>query len=180
MGVIIIPVIAAILPVRYALACGIAAGMLSCLLNLGLATVFSFYAIAIITIPMVFGSFAWRHRLGPLVPILFLTCQGLFYLFYYLFEATPLWLTHYVTAIVFAGLYAITNYRGLKLPALVLSTTMCENAMMNIGSILILSLPADLWSIITPVSVLERAIATVGAMLIIWGIRHFASRYISI
>jgi len=49
---------------------------------------------------------------------------------------------------------------------------MCGNAMLNIGSMFILALPAELWGVIFPASFLERAIASIGAYFLIQGIKR--------
>jgi len=48
-----------------------------------------------------------------------------------------------------------------------LGTTMCELVTLNIGSVSLLHLPAELWTVITPLMFLERTIAVVGGSSIL-------------
>lgn len=173
-GVVMIPVIAVMLTPLYALMAGIICGLGISVFSIGLATVFPGYCILITTIAVLIGSIAFHYRFASWLPAVFLIAQGGFYVMYYNGAATPLWLTHYIIGI--ACSIAAFAYWKLK-PGLVFSTAMLENAMMNIGSLVILNLPAELWIIIAPVSIAERIIATVGALLILGGLYKFAPNY---
>lgn len=175
-GVVFIPIMAFLLKPRYALMASIIAGLGISFFGIGLASVFPGYCILIVVVATTLGSLAFHERLFAWFPAAFLLVEGIGYLLFYNFEATPFWLIHYSVGIVLSILATLSTLRIWKF-GLIFSIAMCENAMMNIGSMLILGLPAFLWTIITPASIMERTIASIGAILIIGGLRKFAPGY---
>jgi hypothetical protein len=126
---------------------------------------------------MFLGSLAFHDRKWAWTPAAFLVLELCYYIFTYKGQATLLWGVHYSIGIILGLVYFFTGkYKELT----VFTTTMCENAMLNIGSIAILSLPASLWIIITPASILERTIAAAVSYVIILGVKralpHFFGR----
>ena len=158
-----LPVIAKRLPPKYAALAGFIGGLVTSAFMIGVAAVMSFYAFAIVFLTAVIGSLAFHERKLAWLPAAWLIVEGLIYLAYYQGAATPLWLTHYCIGVVLSLFYAVT---GKFQQGLFFSVAMVENAWLNLGSLLILNLPAELWIIIFPVSFVERVIAGVGSFLI--------------
>ena len=92
---------------------------------------------------------------------------------------TLLWIVPYAVAIL-AGIGAMVVYNFKKQSGTLFKTswlvitgfcifftTTIENATMNLGSVFILKLPGELWTVITPVSILERTIVLVLGFVIL-------------
>lgn len=169
-NVIIIPVIAYLLDPQWALLSGFLGGLIITMLRIGLSTVFSAYAIIIPAGAAFLGSFGFRRF--KVIPILFLLAEGFFYIASYRGQSTMLWLVHYAVACMIFITGMITRKSRIETVGAIAVTAMCENALMNIGSIVILQLPWFLWDIIAPISWLERLIATFFASILIAGIKQ--------
>ena len=139
--------------------------------------VYGIFSFAMPLVAGLLGSLAFHYRWGAVPGIIFLGICGYLYAAYS--GGTLLWLVPYAVAI-FAGFGAIILYNlrthttaWSKTSWFVLTgfciflTTTIENATMNLGSIFILHLPADLWTVITPVSLMERTIAWLLAFAIL-------------
>jgi hypothetical protein len=169
LSIIFVPVMAYYLQPRKALMSAAIGGLGSIFINPGGAAVFGVFAILTPAISVTLGSLGYVNRKYSLIPIGFLVLEFVFYVVWYGGEAPYLWGTHYLIAVVLAGIYFITNKNNLLLiPAI----AMCENAMLNIYSLTIAGLPADLWGFILVPSMIERTIATIGAVLIIQGLNR--------
>lgn len=158
-----LPILAKRLPPRHAALAGFASGLVIVALSTGVAAVVGAYAFVIVFLTAVIGSIAFHYRRFAWLPAAWLITEGAVYMIYYHGEATPLWLTHYAIGIVLSLAYTIT---GKFQQGLHFSVAMVENAWLNLGSIFILNLPAELWIIIFPVSFIERVIAGVGSYII--------------
>jgi hypothetical protein len=165
LSVIIAPVIAYFLKPHYAFVAGLIGGLLISVFMIGYGQILPGYAVLIVLLPITLGSIAMHYKSLRWLPALWLVFQACDYLFAYQFQATPIWLTHYIIGILIS--LAATAIPKLHSVWLVFPITMVENSMLNIGSIHILGLPADLWIIIFPVSLVERIIAAVGAAVVI-------------
>ena len=118
---------------------------------------------------MTIGSLGFVERKYSIIPIVFLIIDFLFYILWYSGKAPLLWGTHYLIAVLLAGYYFVSNKNNfLLIPAI----AMCENAVLNIYSLTIAGLPAELWNFILIPSMIERTIATLGALLIIQGLNR--------
>ena len=131
--------------------------------------VYGVFSFAMPLVAGLLGSLAFHYRWGAVSGIIFLAACGYLYAAYS--GGTLLWLVPYAAAIA-AGVVAVLLYfhKGKSgiwsktswyviTGCCVYLTTMIENATMNLGSVFILKLPGDLWTVITPVSALERVIA---------------------
>jgi len=167
-GVTILPVIAALLTPLYALIAGIIGGIGISLFGIGLATVFPGFCIYITASTTLLGSIAFHYRKYAWIPAAYIFGQGIMYILWYNFQATGLWLIHYTIGVMIAVIYCVTE-RGKV--ALTFTTAICENVGMNIGSLVLLNLPAVLWTFIAPVSIMERVIAGVVSAIILKGIQ---------
>lgn len=180
----LLPVMALLLDPAYAFGSGLLGATVGMMFGMGYPTIMPIWGLLIPAIAAGVGSYAFRKRneLGVVVLIL----EGLLYLRFYNFQASGLFLVHYVVAILL-GTWAVFGafnafrwnhfYRRLTAVAL---TAMVENAMLNVGSILILALPAELWVAIAPVSIMERVIILVVSMVIIEVLRKSGINYIKI
>lgn len=169
-SVIMVPVVAALLRPRYAVITGLIGGIGINIFVQGYAMVMPWYSILIPMVAMVLGSIAFHSKTYSWAPGAFLALEGALYLVAYEYKATPLFLTHYIIGILASLYYFLT---GKFKAGLIFSTAMCDNAMLNIGSIMILGLPAELWIVIFPVSFAERIVATVGGYLLLKAIQRF-------
>lgn len=164
LSIIFVPVMAYYLSPKEALISASIGGLGSIFLNPGGAAIFGIFAILTPAVSVTLGSTGFMGRKHTLIPIGFLVLEFVFYVVWYGGKATYLWGTHYLIAILLAGYYFVTNKnKMLLIPAI----AMCENAVLNIYSLTIAGLPAELWSFIVFPSMLERTIATIGAILII-------------
>jgi hypothetical protein len=169
LSIIFVPVMAYYLQPREALMSAAIGGLGSIFINPGGAAVFGVFAILTPAISVTLGSLGYVNRKYTLIPIGFLVLEFVFYVIWYGGKAPYLWGTHYLIAVILAGIYFFTNKNNLLLiPAI----AMCENAMLNIYSLTIAGLPADLWGFILVPSMIERTIATIGAVLIIQGLNR--------
>jgi len=167
-GCFLIPVIAMLLPPVYAGMSGLLGGIITSVLAMGYGQVMPVYGWFIPSTAAFFGSFAFRKR--PYIPMGVLILEGLLYLYHYQFKATPMFLAHYVVAIVLGMLAILMDDVVVTMVSSIALTTMVENAMLNVGSMFVLHLPAELWVVIAPTSFMERAIILVVSYLIIMGL----------
>jgi len=108
-SVVLVPVIAALLSPRYAIMAGLIGGLGINVFMTGYAMVMPWYSILIPAVAVGLGSYAFHESSKALYPAAFLALEGLVYLFYYGFKATPLFLTHYVIGII---LHCTTGIQG--------------------------------------------------------------------
>lgn len=167
LSVVMVPVIAAILTPVYALFAGLIGGLGINIFVTGYAMVMPAYSAFIPAVAILLGSLAMHDRKYSWAIVAFLILEGAYYIFAYKFTATPVWLTHYIIAIILGLYYMFTNKFKM---GIIYTTALAENAMLNIGSIFLLRLPATLWPIIFPASFIERIIAAVGAIVVIKGL----------
>jgi hypothetical protein len=165
LSVVIAPVIAYFLKPHYAFVAGLIGGLLINAFMIGYGQILPGYSILIVLIPITLGSIAMHYKKLRWLPALWLIFQAYDYLLAYQFQATPIWLTHYIIGILIS--LTATALPKLHSIWLVFPITMVENSMLNIGSIHILNLPAFLWTVIFPVSFTERIIAAIGAAAVI-------------
>lgn len=164
LSIVFVPVMAYYLSPKEALLSASIGGLGSIFFNPGGVAIFGIFAILIPAVSVTLGSIGFMGRKYVLIPIGFLVLEFVFYVIWYSGRATFLWGTHYLIAILLAGYYfAVHKYNMLLIPAI----AMCENAVLNIYSLTIAGLPADLWNFIVFPSMLERTIATIGAIFII-------------
>ncbi len=169
LSIVFVPVMAFYLSPKEALISASIGGLGSIIFNPGGAAIFGIFAILTPAISVTLGSIGFMGRKYALIPIVFLVLEFAFYIIWYSGRATFLWGTHYLIAILLAGYYFTVNKRNMLLiPAI----AMCENAVLNIYSLTIAGLPADLWNFIVFPSMLERTIASIGAILIIQGLNR--------
>jgi len=168
-GVILLPVISALLYPVYATIAGLIGGLGISFVNVGLATVFPGFCIVITTVTALIGSLAFHYRRLSFIPAIWLIAQACDYLFSYNFQATPFWLVHYIIAMILVSFYAIS--KRFKVPILCFATAMVEQSLMNTGSIHLLGLPAPLWILILPFSLFERTFATIASTIILYALK---------
>jgi hypothetical protein len=134
---------------------------------MGPGSVMGPYALLIPGVAAGLGSLAFHatNKFLRAVPAIALFLEYTFYMIMYNGQATPFWGIHYMAAIVL--FFASWYYKPLEQLGPIALTTMLENSMMNIGSIVLLSLPAPLWIVILPASLMERTLATIGSFIVI-------------
>ncbi len=123
------------------------------------------------------GSLSFNYRWGAIPGIAFLGAAG--YLYAVFSGGTLLWLVAYGVAIA-AGIVATIIYVPKEQNTVwtkaswyivtgccIYLTTIIENATMNLGSIFYLNLTGPVWTLITPVSAVERTIVLIVAFTIL-------------
>ena len=169
LSIVFVPVMSYYLSPKEALISASIGGLGSIFLNPGGAAIYGIFAIITPAISVTLGSLGFMGRKYSLIPTGFLVLEFIFYVIWYDGRATFLWGTHYLIAILIAGYYISTNKNNMLL---IPSIAMCENAVLNIYSLTMVGLPADLWNFILVPSMLERTIATIGAIIIIQGLNR--------
>ncbi len=166
LGIILLPVITRLVRPRESLIVAVAAPLGLFALQLSIIPVFGFYGLLIPASAIVFGSLGFYR--SYLIPAAYIAFGAVWYVEFS--NGTPLWLVPYLLAIALAVANQIRPFaRGGKIEVVVFSllTTMCELVAMNLGSISILQLPGNLWTIIAPFMFLERAVAVIGATTVL-------------
>lgn len=166
LSIVIVPVIARILKPKAALICGLVGAVAVYALQIATAPIFGPLSLLIPTSGILLGSMAFHHRIGPIVPWVYVLFGTIFYVAFS--GGGYLWLAPYVLAL--ASLPLLLNRRRASLPLLCLYSTICELVTMNIASISFLRLPGPLWTVIAPFMFFERTVATLGSFLVIAGI----------
>lgn len=162
LGIILLPVVTRLVPPRESLVVAAAAPLGLFAFQLSVIPVFGFYGIFIPASAIVIGSLGFYK--SCLIPAGYIAFGAAWYVAFS--NGTMYWLIPYFLAVALAVTNQIHPFvRGSKVEVLVFSflVTMCELVTMNIGSISILQLPGNLWTIITPFMFLERTVAVVGA-----------------
>jgi len=165
-GIILLPVLARLLKPKDSIVMALLASLGLLVFQLSVVPVFGFYGLLIPSSAIVIGSLGtYRSYLYPLSYILLGAA------WYILFSGgTPAWLVPYLITMVLLAVVQSRRMRVSKSTELVthsLGTTMCELVTLNIGSVSLLHLPAELWTVITPFMFLERTIAAVGGSSIL-------------
>jgi len=168
-AVIMIPLMAWILSPKWAFVSGLAGGAVGVALMMGPGTIMGPYAVLIPAVAAGLGSIAFHSENAlALLPPAVLIGELFFYLWFYKGQATSLWGIHYIVATT-VFLLGLVDKR-LRIFGAIAISTMLENAMLNIGSLLIVGLPAALWTIILPASIMERTLAAVISLVVIVGV----------
>jgi hypothetical protein len=167
-SIIILPILCKFLRPIPAMVAGVIGMAIAASVGVGLAPVYGLYSFAIPLVAGLLGSLSFHYRWGAIPGIAFLAVCGYLYAAYS--GGTLLWLVPYAAAII-AAIIGLLVYNDKRKSAVwnrtswiviigcfIYLTTMIENATMNLGSIFILQLPGPLWTVITPVSILERVI----------------------
>ena len=160
-GIILLPVLARLLRPKDSIVMALLASLGLLVFQLSIVPVFGFYGLLIPSSAIVIGSLGtYRSYLYPLSYILFGAA------WYIIFSGgTPAWLFPYLITILLLAVVQSRRARVSKSTELVahsLGTTMCELVTLNIGSVSLLHLPSELWTVITPLMFLERTVAVVG------------------
>jgi len=167
--IVMVPVIAALL--RPALATG-AASAGSLVMAFSQTSLFQVFGLLGLTVPIVgalFGSLAFHHKVGPIIPWGYVAIGALYYLTFSE-GGTLLWLIPY--AIVVLSLpFAVKSAGPIRVVCLTLYATMAELVTMNVLSIAALRLVGGVWFVIAPFMFSERALATIGGTAIILALR---------
>lgn len=177
LGIIMVPVFCKMLKPVSAMVAGIFGMVIAASVGAAIVPVYGLFSFVIPLTAGLLGSLAFHYRWGAIPGIIFLGICGFLYANYS--GGTLLWIVPYAVAIS-AGIGAMIVYNFKKHSTawsrtswLVITgfyiflTTTIENATMNLGSVFILKLPGDLWTVITPVSILERTIVLVLSFLIL-------------
>ena len=167
-SIIILPVFCKFLKPIPAIIAGIIGIAIAASVGAGLAPVYGLYSFVIPLISGLLGSLAFHYRWGAIPGVAFLGICGYLYAAYS--GGTLLWLIPYAAAIA-GAIFGLLIYAHKGKSAIwsrtswiivtgcfIYLTTMIENSAMNLGSIFILKIPGPLWTVITPVSILERVI----------------------
>lgn len=135
-------------------------------LQLSIIPVFGFYGMLIPALGIVFGSLGF-HR-SYLYPTAYVAFGALWYIVFS--NGTSLWLAPYFVVIAMAIADQVRPFKVGKRADVLLHSfdaTMCELVTMNIGSISLLHLPGELWTVIAPFMFFERTVAVIGATSIL-------------
>lgn len=173
-GIILLPVIARLLRPKEAVIVAILAALGLFALQLSIIPVFGFYGMLIPALGIVFGSLGF-HK-SHLYPTAFVVFGALWYIVFS--NGTPLWLAPYFFVIALAIADQVRPFKVGERVDIILHSfdaTMCELVTMNIGSISLLHLPGELWTIITPFMFFERTVAVIGASSIILALTRIRS-----
>ena len=158
--IVMLPIIAALLRPIPALAT-VFVGSLG--MALGQPSFYQVFGLPGLLIPLVAvgaGSISFHYRLGPVVPWAYVLAGAVFYVALSK-GGTLFWLVPYLLVIVsLPAAFRLKNNPRIGL--LTFYIAMTEQVTLNILSISILSLTGPVWSVITPLMYVERAIATLG------------------
>ncbi len=165
-GIILLPVLARLLRPKDSIVMALLASLGLFVFQLSVVPVFGFYGLLIPSSAIVIGSLGtYRSYLYPLSYILFGAT------WYILFSGGTLaWLVPYLITILLLAVVQSRRARVSKSTELVthcLGSTMCELVTLNVGSVSLLHLPSELWTVITPLMFLERTVAVVGGSSIL-------------
>ena len=174
-AIVVVPLMAYILSPTWAFVSGAMGGLVTLAFMTGYGPVMGPYTILIPSMAACIGSIGFHSKGWKLIiPPMALLGELLIYIVHYDGQATLLWGVHYVIAIVIFAVGVIMAKVQVKNPIAIVGntaiTTMMENAMLNLGSMFIIALPATLWTVIAPASWMERTLATIGSVIIITAI----------
>jgi len=173
-GIILLPVIARLLRPKEAVVVAIFAPLVLFTLQLSIIPVFGFYGMLIPALGIIFGSLGF-HK-SYVYPTAYVAFGAFWYIIFS--NGTPLWLAPYFVVIAMAIADQVRPFKVSKRADVLLHSfdaTMCELVTMNIGSISLLRLPGDLWTIITPFMFFERTVAVIGASSILLAVMRIKS-----
>ena len=162
--IVTVPIIAAILrPVPATICIGIGSiGM--AIFGTGVYPFFGFFSILVPVISTVQGSFAFHHRLGPIVPWAY-TILGSLYYIEFSRGGTLLWLIPYAIVVLSIPIAFVAS--GLQRVALLcFYTAMAWQVTLNILSISA-GLIDGFWIGVTPFMFFERGVATFASATVI-------------
>lgn len=161
-GIIILPVIARLVRPVESLVVAIAAPLGLYVFQLSVIPIFGFYGMLIPSIAIVLGSLGFYK--SPLVPAAYVAFGAIWYVLFS--GGTLVWLIPYFLVLAMVGVNQIQRFTSGSRTEVVyfcLLVTMCEQVTMNIGSISLLQLPGNLWTLIAPFMFIERTVAVVGS-----------------
>lgn len=177
LSIIFLPVYCKLLKPIPAMAAGVLGMLVASFAGAAIVPVYGLFSFAMPLMAGLLGSLAFNYRWGAIPGIIFLGITGYTYATYS--EGTRLWLIQYGVAIT-AGIVATAIYVPKEQKTLwtkaswyvvtgccVYLTTIIENATMNLGSVFIVGLKGPVWTAITPVSAIERAIVLIVAFIIL-------------
>jgi hypothetical protein len=165
-GIILLPVIARLLKPKEAIVGAITIPLGLFVLQLSIIPIFGFYGFFIPASGIIFGSLGFYR--SYLYPAGYVAFGALWYIIFA--NGTLLWLLPYFLIIIMTMMNQVRRFKvddRLNVVLHSFNASMCELVTMSIGSISLLHLPRELWAIITPFMYLERAIAIIGASLIL-------------
>jgi hypothetical protein len=165
-GIILLPVIARLVKPMEAVVVAALASVVLFVLQLSVIPVFGYFGMLVPATGIVLGSVGF-HK-SYLYPMSYVVFGAIWYLLFS--HGTLFWLLPYFIVIAMTMANQIRPFepgKRLNVALHCLDTTICELVTLNIGSISLLHLPGELWTIITPFMLLERALAVVGASSIL-------------
>lgn len=174
-GIVVLPVMARLLRPKEALVVGFVAPLGLFALQLSIMRVFGLYGILIPALGIIFGSLGF-HK-SYLYPAAYVAFGAFWYIAFS--GGTWLWLIPYIGVIALALTDQIHPFKvGQRADVVLhsLDATMCELVTMNIGSVSLLKLPGELWTVITPFMFFERTIAVLGSASILSALARVKSR----
>jgi len=165
-GIILLPVMARLLKPKESVVIALIAPLGLYIFQLSIIPVFGFFGMLVPALALIFGSLGF-HK-SYLYPSSYIAFGAIWYILFS--HGTLLWLLPYLVVIGLAVADRVRPFKvGQRLEVVLHSfdATMCELVTLNIGSISLLHLPGDLWTIITPFMLLERTVAVIGASSIL-------------
>ena len=176
LSIIFVPVMAWLLEPREALIASIIGGLGSLIFNPSGTGTMGVFAIMVPVMAITVGSITLHMKSLKLAATGWIIIEFVFYYAFYNGQATIFWGVHYAVASLCAiiGVIKRSNSPYYYVP----SIAMAENAALNVYSILIAGLPAELWQFIIISSIYERIIATVGAILLIKGLKKAIPQWV--
>lgn len=176
-GIIILPIVARLLNPKEAILAAIIAPLALFFFQLSIIPIYGFYGMLIPSSAILIGSLGFNK--SDLFPIAYTLFGAIFYLLYS--NGTILWLLPYVISI----LLSLANYfrpfkLGEKKEVIThsLQVTICELTTMTIGSITLLNLKGEIWSVILPFMLYERSVAVISSTIITLSLIRVRSRII--
>jgi hypothetical protein len=177
LSIIFLPVYCKLLKPLPAMVAGTLGMAIAAFAGAAIVPVFGLFSFALPLSAGLLGSLAFHYRWGAIPGIFYLGIAGYLYAAYS--GGTLLWLIPYAVAMA-AGVVATVIYVPKEQNTIwskaswyvvtgccIYLTTIIDNATMNLGSVFILKLPGALWTVITPVSAIERTITLILAFTIL-------------
>jgi hypothetical protein len=163
--IVMLPVIAALLRPVLATAAALIGSLGMALAQTSLYVAFGFPGLLVPVLAVALGSVAFHYQWGPIAPWAYVLAGAVYYI---LFSkgGTLFWLAPY-TLVVISLPVALKARDPYRIGLLALYTAMSEQVTMNILSISLLNFPGSIWTVITPLMLTERTIATLGGFVII-------------
>ena len=163
--IVTVPIIAALQrPLPAAICIGIGSlGM--AVFGTGVYPFFGFFSIVVPIIATIQGSFAFHHRLGPIVPWAYAVIGSLYYVEFSK-GGTLLWLIPYAI-VVFSLPFSFIVSGTRRIVLLCFYTAMSWQVTLNILSISVAGLTGAFWIGVTPFMFFERSLATFASASVI-------------